>query len=211
MKTFKTLAACTLIVPLTLGASAVYAQERTPDQERAQEQREMQRPADERRGAEGAQRQGMQQRGTAGQADKDRMDRTGPTAGTQHQSGGKATLTRAPANAFHVDWLMGKEINAQAGDDTIGTVNDVLIGEDGKVVAVIVGVGGLLGMGEREVAIPWDAIQHTRDEDGDSEFTTNMTQASLESAPEYDRDATSTTGRDAAGTRDRDTGTAPRY
>lgn len=189
MKTFKKLAACALIAPLTMGAASVYAQDATPDRERAQEQREAHKPADERRGAAATQPQGMQQAGKAGHADK---------------MGGKTQLTRAPENTFHVDWLMGKDINAQVGDDTVGTIRDLLVDEDGKIVAVIVGVGGMLGMGERDVAIPWDAIQHTRDADGDSLFTTSMTKSALENVPEYDRDASTSGDRDATGTR-RDT------
>jgi len=195
MKTFNRLAACALIVPLTLGAASVYAQERTP--ERAQEQREAHKPADERHGADATQRKGKQQAGTTGQADK--------MAGKGHSAAGKAELTRAPANAFHTDWLIGKEVKTQVGDDKIGSIRDLLVGEDGRIVAVIVGVGGLLGIGERDVAIPWNAIQHTRDSDGDSQFTTSMAKAALENLPEYDRDATGARDRDASSSRDRAT------
>jgi sporulation protein YlmC with PRC-barrel domain len=168
MNTVKTLAACALLAPLTLGATSVYAQERAPDQTRAQAQ-------DARKA------QGMQQPGpTEGQAA--RAERT-------RQAASKAPLTRAPENTFHVDWLMGKDVHAQGADDSIGTIEDLLVGEDGRIVAVIVGVGGVLGMGEKSVAIPWDAIHHTRDQEGDTHFTTDMTLATLENVPEYDRDA----------------------
>lgn len=209
MKTFKTLAACALIAPLTMGATSVYAQERTTDYDHSQEQqRDSQRSADERRGAEGAhEHKGMQKSGTTGQADA--MDRTRKAGDKDYHAGSKEPLTRAPENAFHMEWLMGKDIQAQAGDDTVGTVSDVLVDEDGEILAVIIGVGGLLGMGERDVAIPWDSIQHTRDEDGESRFTTSMTQAQLENAPEYDRDASGSSDRDAMGTRQDAAGTRP--
>ena len=46
-------------------------------------------------------------------------------------------------------------------DNKIGDVNDVLLDENGQVSAVILGVGGLLGIGEKNVAVPFKAIQIT--------------------------------------------------
>jgi PRC-barrel domain len=37
----------------------------------------------------------------------------------------------------------------------------VLLSPDGKVNALIVGVGGFLGMGEKHVALPFNAVKHT--------------------------------------------------
>ncbi len=178
MKTFKKIAACALIGPMTLGAASVYAHADTPD--RTQDPYEAQRPADERRGADESQRPGMSQTDRSYQAD--RMDHA-------HQDASKEKLTRAPDNAFHAQSLIGQDIKSQTGDSNIGTVNDLLINEDGEVVALIVGVGGMLGIGEKDVAIRWDSIQHRRDDEGYSHFTTSMTESSLEEAPEYDRDA----------------------
>ncbi|MGZ9085754.1 MAG: PRC-barrel domain-containing protein [Rhodoplanes sp.] len=46
-----------------------------------------------------------------------------------------------------------------ANNETIGEISDVLIDRNGKVVAVIVGVGGFLGIGEKDVAVPFEAIE----------------------------------------------------
>jgi sporulation protein YlmC with PRC-barrel domain len=43
-------------------------------------------------------------------------------------------------------------------DNKVGDVNDVLLDTGGKVEALIRGVGGFLGMGEKNVAVPFDAI-----------------------------------------------------
>jgi sporulation protein YlmC with PRC-barrel domain len=43
--------------------------------------------------------------------------------------------------------------------NSVGDVNDVLIGRDGSVMAVIVGVGGFLGIGEKDVAVPFERFQ----------------------------------------------------
>jgi hypothetical protein len=50
-----------------------------------------------------------------------------------------------------------------AANETIGDINDVLISGDGKVAAVIVGVGGFLGMGEKNVALPYDQLVFAKD------------------------------------------------
>ena len=54
--------------------------------------------------------------------------------------------------------LIGKSVRNKA-NETIGNVNDIVIGKDGKVVALVLGVGGFLGLGERSVAVPMDKLQ----------------------------------------------------
>jgi PRC-barrel domain len=72
-----------------------------------------------------------------------------------------------------------------AANETIGDINDVLISGDGKVSAVIVGVGGFLGMGEKDVALPYDQLVFAKDVGDDLVVTTSATKESLETAPEY--------------------------
>jgi hypothetical protein len=72
-----------------------------------------------------------------------------------------------------------------AANETIGDINDVLISGDGKVSAVIVGVGGFLGMGEKNVALPYDQLGFAKDVGDDLVVTTSATKESLETAPEY--------------------------
>jgi hypothetical protein len=72
-----------------------------------------------------------------------------------------------------------------AANETIGDINDVLISGDGKVSAVIVGVGGFLGMGEKNVALPYDQLGFAKDVGDDLVVTISATKESLETAPEY--------------------------
>ena len=54
------------------------------------------------------------------------------------------------------DWRASKLIGATMTNvlnESVGTVEDVVIDADGKVVAVLVSVGGFLGLGETTVAI----------------------------------------------------------
>jgi hypothetical protein len=74
-----------------------------------------------------------------------------------------------------------------AANESIGDINDVLIGHDGKVAAVIVGVGGFLGMGEKDVALPYDQLTFSKDGNNNLIVGTSATKESLEDAPEYSR------------------------
>jgi hypothetical protein len=89
--------------------------------------------------------------------------------------------------------VSAKELLAEnvvnAANESIGDINDVLIGPDGKVVAVIVGVGGFLGMGEKDVALPYDQLTFSKDGNNTLIVGTSATKESLETAPEYSRPA----------------------
>jgi hypothetical protein len=101
-------------------------------------------------------------------------------------------VEKAPAEksaALHAGDVSAKallnESVKNAANETVGDINDVLIGGDGKVAAVIVGVGGFLGMGEKRVALPFDQLVFAKDVGGGLVVTTSATKESLETAPEY--------------------------
>ncbi|UWQ96306.1 PRC-barrel domain-containing protein [Rhodobacteraceae bacterium M385] len=73
--------------------------------------------------------------------------------------------------------------------DDIGEINEIILTRDGDVQSVIVGVGGFLGIGERDVAVNMDQIQFVSDgEDSDDYFlVVNAAAADVEQAPEYER------------------------
>lgn len=50
-----------------------------------------------------------------------------------------------------------------ANNENIGDISDTLIDRDGRIVAVVVGVGGFLGIGEKDVAIPFNALEIVAD------------------------------------------------
>ncbi|WP_157961522.1 PRC-barrel domain-containing protein [Acuticoccus kandeliae] len=75
-----------------------------------------------------------------------------------------------------------------AADEKIGDVNDMVLKADGTVEGVVIGVGGFLGIGEKNVAIELASLSITEDEDGDMRFMLDATEEMLEAAPEF-RDA----------------------
>ncbi|PTE20799.1 hypothetical protein C5F48_15625 [Cereibacter changlensis JA139] len=78
----------------------------------------------------------------------------------------------------------------QEGWEDIGEVNDVILSREGAAEAVLVDIGGFLGMGERQVAVDMGAIRFVADdataEDLDDFFLVmNANKTDLEGAPEY--------------------------
>ncbi len=87
------------------------------------------------------------------------------------------------------DWY--KQSVYDPSNSKIGEIKDVLLSQDGKVNALIVGVGGFLGMGEKDVAVPFAAVKHTT-KDGKVYLTLDTTKDALKAAPglKYDRAST---------------------
>lgn len=78
----------------------------------------------------------------------------------------------------------------QDGWEDIGEINDVILSRDGSVDAVLVDIGGFLGMGERQVAVDMGAIRFvsddsTADDESDYFLVMNAGRAAFEEAPEY--------------------------
>ena len=44
-------------------------------------------------------------------------------------------------------------------NEKVGDISDVLFDQSGRIEAVVIGVGGFLGLGERNVAVPFDQIR----------------------------------------------------
>jgi hypothetical protein len=76
--------------------------------------------------------------------------------------------------------LIGRHITN--GSRTVGEINSVMTGKDGNVRYVVVGVGGFLGMGEKEVALPWKDLAIS--ENGEK-VTANVTKEQLKAMPEH--------------------------
>lgn len=95
---------------------------------------------------------------------------------------------------LRADDLIGSDVYG-ANDDSIGNVGDILLTEEGSFDAIIVDVGGFLGMGTREVALGLDDVEFMRDQNENWYVYTGYTQDQLEAAPEYD-DATYAEQRD---------------
>jgi hypothetical protein len=71
------------------------------------------------------------------------------------------------------------------GDENIGSISDLLIDKDGKVAAAVVGVGGFLGIGKKNVAVPFESLNLSRNPDGNEQATLKLSKTELEKAPDF--------------------------
>lgn len=72
-----------------------------------------------------------------------------------------------------------------ADETRIGDVNDLIIKPDGKVEGVVVGVGGFLGIGEKNVALKLERFKVTQEGDGRARLILNAKKEELEKAPDF--------------------------
>jgi sporulation protein YlmC with PRC-barrel domain len=51
-------------------------------------------------------------------------------------------------------------------DERLGDINELIIGKDGRIESVVLGVGGFLGMGEHDVAVPFGQVKFVEEPRG---------------------------------------------
>jgi len=104
-----------------------------------------------------------------------------------------ATAAAAPAEKFlskqeEGEVLASKMIGSTVygpGDENLGDINDLIVAKDGGIHAVVIGVGGFLGIGEKNVAVAFSEIQPSTDADGNLKLVLQASKEELDSAPEY--------------------------
>ena len=80
-----------------------------------------------------------------------------------------SATTAAPAAAsdtssFKGNWRSSKMVGLNVYNDSnesLGSINDLLADKSGNIKAVVIGVGGFLGVGEHLVAVPFDKVKFT--------------------------------------------------
>jgi sporulation protein YlmC with PRC-barrel domain len=112
------------------------------------------------------------------------------TAFAQQTDSTPKVLTSVPGTAVTVTNFYKQNVY-DSGDNKIGEIMDVLVDNDGRVAAFIVGVGGFLGAGEKDVAVAFRSVKSSQKNDK-WYLVMNTTKDELKSAPgmKYDRTAT---------------------
>jgi hypothetical protein len=68
---------------------------------------------------------------------------------------------------------------------SIGDVNDLVTDLSGKVIGALIGVDGFLGIGEKNVAVRFEDLKFTRDENSNVKVALDISRETLVSAPAY--------------------------
>jgi sporulation protein YlmC with PRC-barrel domain len=100
----------------------------------------------------------------------------------------EAPVTRAVGHL--ASNMIGETVYNGTSDDAenIGKVNDVVIGPDGKVESVVIGVGGFLGIGEKNVAVNYGEVEWA-EQNGDRWLVVNTTKEQLQAQADFARRA----------------------
>ena len=96
--------------------------------------------------------------------------------------------TEVPANAVLASQFMGQAVYT-AANENIGEINDLIMNKELNNIVAIVGVGGFLGIGEKDVAIPIGDIAAVKDENNALRLTISASKEQLEALPVFDRTA----------------------
>ncbi|WP_026613000.1 PRC-barrel domain-containing protein [Ensifer aridi] len=109
-----------------------------------------------------------------------------PADKSTEMAAGEATyLTEQAEDQISANTYIGQSVY-NPNDESIGEINDLIIKKEGGVAAAVVGVGGFLGIGEKNVAVPFDKIEVTEDAEANTmKLTTTETAESLKAAPEF--------------------------
>ncbi|MGN6487577.1 MAG: PRC-barrel domain-containing protein [Devosia sp.] len=178
----RTLLATTAIASLL--ATGAIAQDATPPADPNATQQpadQQQQPADQQQPAANQQQPADQQPATQQQpAATDNATAQAPTSilATGYTVTDKDNLATE---------IIGKQVYSSTAKDAehIGDVNNLVVGPNGEIAAVVIGVGGFLGIGEKNVAVNYSELQWVVAEDNSERFVLPTTKDALEAAPEF--------------------------
>jgi hypothetical protein len=88
-------------------------------------------------------------------------DQATAPADAQSQAAAPASgqfIDKQTVNEWRAPKLVGVDVYG-ADDKKVGRIKDILMNHDGKAEAVVIGVGGFLGIGAKDVAVPFPSVQ----------------------------------------------------
>ena len=110
---------------------------------------------------------------------------TSPAATTGSASSSAPTFARVSSDEMFTSKLKGLNVYNQ-NNESIGEISDIAITKDNQVQALILSVGGFLGMGEHYVAVAPSSVQVMYDQASKKwKATMNTTKEALKAAPEF--------------------------
>jgi sporulation protein YlmC with PRC-barrel domain len=124
-------------------------------------------------------------------------DRAAPAATTSPTASSDKMMLNGKWRASK---LMGLDVYNEA-NEKLGDVNELILDKDGKVSAVVIGVGGFLGMGEHDIAVTMDKLKFV-EEPVRSSATTTTTRETTTGAATTPANSTATTTTRTSNTND---------
>lgn len=120
-------------------------------------------------------------------SDRPAADRPAATRPADKPEAPPRQTWKAPEGVHTSSELIGTRIKNAQGKD-IGEIDQLVIDpKSGNVTHVVIGVGGLLGVGETKVVVPFADISLGAQHQGGSKAVVTMDQAKLDTAPRFER------------------------
>jgi hypothetical protein len=107
-----------------------------------------------------------------------------PSVPEQSMAQGGKFLKEQTADDMLASTIIGKSAyNSQ--DESIGEVTDLVTDRSGKILAALIGVGGFLGIGQKDVAVSFEDLKFARDDNNNVKVVLNLSKETLAQAPDY--------------------------
>ncbi|WP_134499199.1 PRC-barrel domain-containing protein [Microvirga pakistanensis] len=95
------------------------------------------------------------------------------TAAPTQPAGSGQVMTQMPRDLMRGSQLMGIDVYG-TDNQKIGDIDEVLVDHQGKIHGIVVGVGGFLGIGQKDVAIPFEQVQWMSNQEVQASANTNQ-------------------------------------
>ncbi|WP_348632960.1 PRC-barrel domain-containing protein [Mesorhizobium sp. M00.F.Ca.ET.216.01.1.1] len=114
----------------------------------------------------------------------------GAYAEDKTKSASQAAVVAPVTDGSLVSKIMGAAVYDSTADDAtkIGDVNDIVLDKDGKAKLIVIGVGGFLGVGEKNVAYDFSKIEWVNKK-GERWLVAKTTKEELQAQPNFDTKA----------------------
>lgn len=103
-------------------------------------------------------------------------------------SGGEQESTQATAvtviGSRQAEGILGRQVRSKTNEN-IGRIVDVIVDHTGRTRAAVIDFGGFLGIGNRKIAVDWDALSFVPDIDRRDVVTVDLTRDQIKAAPLY--------------------------
>ena len=119
---------------------------------------------------------------------QDNQSTSSSATATEGVTTGTAPANVDAATAVLASQFMGQTVYSSANEN-VGEINDLVMNKELDNVVAVIGVGGFLGIGEKDVAIPIDQITVVKEDGNNMRLTIAATKEQLEAAPSFDRTA----------------------
>ena len=112
----------------------------------------------------------------------------------EHQSGGDEAyktppgdldsefFSRAGNEQLSTDVLIGLKV-VDARQEDVGRIDALMLDSDGRVSGAVLSIGGILGVGDKRVGVPWDRLEVYAEQDF---AVLQMTRSEIERAPDFE-------------------------